>query len=418
LANKFAIDPDGRKVFTSDSQVWSRDIQEQIGTLEGAPGSLIEYIPGKDAVALAVGDTIKFISASDYHLISTYSPAYSGNILEMEGSPDGSRLIANFAGGEILILDIDPILPDPPQVLLPSTIKYEDLVADSARGRLYGADKAGNKIDIISMLDLSVVDSYPLVPGARPIGLDLDAAGNELAVAESGLNRVAFINLTDGTVSETGSLKNIAYGKVFDVLYGRPDVLYALSDSGIHVINTTLSPPIEDLNQFAALNTYEKFGAITPDKNTLFFITGSNSTGDCSVLKYDVSAGLSKPTQIGYVPLYNSGFKKNLRLSMAGDSTLLSSWGNIYNVSDLSVKAKNGQSLLPVADVPGRSFYAVVSDVISNPDIVYFFDKEDSYKRSSLSTGVIGTPGAMAATWAEIVMRTPAEAARAPWGDT
>jgi hypothetical protein len=53
---------------------------------------------------------------------------------------------------------------------------------------------------------------------------------------------------------------------------------------------------------------------------------------------------------------------------------------------------------MPVTDLPGRSFYAVVSDVISNPDIVYFLDKEDSYKRSSLSTGVIGTPGAMATT--------------------
>ncbi len=122
-AEKFDIIPDGSKVFTSEGQVWSRDLGEQIGTLEGAPGSLIEYIPDKDAVALAVGNTIKFISANDYHLISTYAPAYLGSILEMEVAPDGNKLIASFSGGEILILDIGTILSNSPQIPLPSTIK-------------------------------------------------------------------------------------------------------------------------------------------------------------------------------------------------------------------------------------------------------------------------------------------------------
>ncbi len=302
LANKFDVASDGGKVFTSGGQVWSRDIGEQIGTLEGAPGSLIEYIHGKDAVALAVGNTIKFISAHDYHLISTHTPAYSGSILEMEVAPDGSRLIANFSGGEILILDTSAILSVPPQIPAPSTIKYEDLIMDEARGKLYGADKAGNKIDVISMSDMSVVSSYALVPNAWPTALDLSPDGNELVVAQSGLNRLAFINLTDASTSETAALSNGAY-YTYDVIYGRLGVLYALSNIGMHTINTSSVPYTEDTAQYVSGtgSSNTKFGVISSDKNTLFFTAGRSS-----VYKFNVSVGLSKPTQLAYTNLYNS----------------------------------------------------------------------------------------------------------------
>jgi Zn-dependent metalloprotease/streptogramin lyase len=393
LANKFDITPDGSKVFTSDGQVWSRDMGEQIGTLEGAPGNLIQYVPGKAVVALTVGNTIEFISANDYHLISTYFSVSPGTIREMEVASDGSRLIANFSGGEILILDTDTLLSDPPQIPIPSTIKYDDLVTDSARGRLYGADKAGNKIDVISMSDLAVVNSYALEAGARPTGLDLSLDGNELAVAQSGLNRVAFINLTSNTISQTAALTSTYY--VYDVLYGRPNLLYALSNNGIHTINT--SSRTEDLSQYVNNSLNQMFGVLSSDKNTLYFIGGG------TLYKFDVSAGLPKPTQLGYAYLYNTGNQNDIRLSLADDNTILTSWGSIFDVSTMTLKARNGQSLMPVLALPGRNFYAVTSDAVasdgvSSPDTLCFFDAETSYKRSSLGTGRIGTPGAMAVT--------------------
>ena len=53
VASKFTILPDGSKVFTSDGQVWSGNLQTQLGTLQGSPGTLIKLIPGQNAVALA-----------------------------------------------------------------------------------------------------------------------------------------------------------------------------------------------------------------------------------------------------------------------------------------------------------------------------------------------------------------------------
>ena len=55
--------------------------------------------------------------------------------------------------------------PDKPMFPLAaaSQVQYVDLVVDEARGMLYGADKAGNKIDVINMSDLSVASSLVLV---------------------------------------------------------------------------------------------------------------------------------------------------------------------------------------------------------------------------------------------------------------
>src|SRR6266487_4322863 len=281
-----------------------------------------------------------------------------------------------------------------------SQIQYVDLVVDEARGKLYGADKAGNKIDVIDISDLSVVSSFALVSGALPTGIDLSPDGNELAIAQSGLSRVKFINLIDGTMSETPTALNGSNTKVTDVIYGRAGILYALSSNGLHVIDTTVAPHTEDGTQYIVGNSSsysERFGAISSDKNTLYYVTGTCCTGYNKLGKFDVSAELSKPTELGYTYLYNSGFKTNIRLSLADNNTLFTSFGTVYNVSDLTPKAKNGQSMSPVIAIPDRDFYASIYDNTSITDTLYFFDKQTSYKVSGLSTNA-GIPGAMAAT--------------------
>src|SRR5215207_3236684 len=131
--------------------------------------------------------------------------------------------------------------------IIPSIVKYEDLVVDKARNRLYGADKASNKIDVINIVDLSVVNSYSLVNGALPSSIDLSPNGNELAVAQSGLSRVKFINLTNGTMSEIPSALSGSSTLVTDVIYGQSGSLYALSSNGLHVIDLTVTPHVEDV---------------------------------------------------------------------------------------------------------------------------------------------------------------------------
>ena len=59
--------------------------------------------------------------------------------------------------------------------------------------------------------------------------------------------------------------------------------------------------------------------------------------------------------------------------------------------------AKNGQVSSPAIAIPGRSFYATSYDNSSSSDLLYFFDRQSSYKISSVSN-VIGTPGALAVT--------------------
>ena len=95
---------------------------------------------------------------------------------------------------------------------------------------------------------------------------------------------------------------------------------------------------------------------ITPDQNTLLFITSSNTTANVILRKFNVSAELSKPLELGNTYLYNSGFAKNIRLSLMDGNLLLTSWGNIYDISTLTLKAKNGQASFPYLPCPNAVF--------------------------------------------------------------
>ncbi len=284
----------------------------------------------------------------------------------------------------------------------PSIVKYEDLVVDEARNRLYGADKVGNKIDVISMTNLSVISSFSLVHGAAPISLDLSPNGNELAVAQSALGTVKFINLTSNTMSETPSPLSGTDSKATDVIYGRSGVLYALSGNGIHVINLTVTPHAENPSQYTpAENVYhdEKFGVVSSDKNTLYFVTGTCCSGYNSLNKYDVSDGSSPPVSLQRTFLNGTSYMRGIRINLIDEETLLLTSGSVYNTSNLTPKAKNFQTLFPAINLPGRNFYVTLYNnegVLT--DQLYFYDNETSHRLSSLDTGVIGTPGAIAAT--------------------
>ncbi len=198
---------------------------------------------------------------------------------------------------------------------------------------------------MIDMADLSITSSYLLASGVLPNGIDLSPDGNELAVAQSGSGRMAFINLLNGTVSQMSSALSGFSTKATDVIYGRADVLYALSTNGLHVIDLTVSPHLEKTAQYVSGNSFdERLGAISSDKNTLYYVTGTCCSGDNELYKFNVSEGLSKPTRLAFTYLYQSRYKKNIRLSLADDSILLTGWGSIYNTSTLTSKRRTAKA--------------------------------------------------------------------------
>jgi Zn-dependent metalloprotease len=289
-------------------------------------------------------------------------------------------------------------------LIAPSTVKYEDLIVDEARNRLYGADKAGNKVDVISMDDLSVISSFSLTSGAAPVSLELSPDGNELAVAQSGSGFVKFIALTGSTMTETAFPLTGSGSKATEVIYGREGVLYALSNNGIHVIDMTITPHIEDSDQYLATQDIckvEKFGDISSDQNTLYFVTGCSGSAEGSLVKADISAGLAKPVLLREQHLYQTAYMTGFRMNLIDDETLLITTGSVYNTSDLTPRGKNFLALSPAINLPGKNFYVTSynrADALA--DLLYFYDNETSHRLSSWNTGVIGTPGAIATTGA------------------
>ncbi|HNE67937.1 MAG TPA: choice-of-anchor Q domain-containing protein, partial [Anaerolineales bacterium] len=284
----------------------------------------------------------------------------------------------------------------------PSLIAYSDLVVDEGRNRLYGADKNGNKIDVVDLTDLSVIGSYTLAYGTSPISLDLSPDGNELAVAQSGTGYVAFVNLSTSSISQIPSALSGSSTKVTDVIYGRAGILYVLSSNGLHVIDLTLSPHSEIVTQYLYdTEVYEqRFGAISSDKNTLYIVTGTCCSGYDSLGKYNISNGLAKPVLLDRTHLYATGYVKNIRLNLINDENLLVSNFAVYNTSNLTPRARNSLYSLvtPAATLPGKDYYVVLYDNGNlETDTLNFHDVDGSYPLSSASTNVIGTPGAIVA---------------------
>ncbi|HKU51880.1 MAG TPA: hypothetical protein VJQ25_05400, partial [Nitrospira sp.] len=120
------------------------------------------------------------------------------------------------------------------QVSLPL---YFDLVADEARGWIYGSDSAGNKVDVIDRASLQLVKSFILVNGASPKGMDFNPVSDELAVAQNGGGSVIFIDPDTGATNTA-----ITGGKPYDVIYGRTGRLYSVGSGGtydyVHIIDS------------------------------------------------------------------------------------------------------------------------------------------------------------------------------------
>jgi DNA-binding beta-propeller fold protein YncE len=130
-----------------------------------------------------------------------------------------------------------------PVFATPTDVVYFDLAIDEPRQKLYGSDKMGGTINVISMVTHEVVSTLNL--GSQPAGLDIDPNGNELAVALMGQGEIAFVDLNTLAVIKR-VVPEVTFGpnEPYDVIYGRPGRLYSVGNPGssgldnLHVFDT------------------------------------------------------------------------------------------------------------------------------------------------------------------------------------
>jgi DNA-binding beta-propeller fold protein YncE len=62
-----------------------------------------------------------------------------------------------------------------------TNVVYFDLAVDESRQLLYGSDRNGESIHVVSMTTLNVISTVNV--GSQPTGLDISPEGDELAVS-------------------------------------------------------------------------------------------------------------------------------------------------------------------------------------------------------------------------------------------
>ena len=155
---------------------------------------------------------------------------------------------------------------------MPNEVIYFDLVLDEPRQLLYGSDMDGGSIHVISMQTLEVVTTVSV--GSDPAGIDISPDGSWLAVALSGQEDIAIIDLNTLTV-QTRMTHQATSGlnQPYDVVFGRPGRLYSVGNPGssgldyVHAYDTDIwlemSHSIEDMRAAPRL-------AMTADQNNLY----------------------------------------------------------------------------------------------------------------------------------------------------
>ena len=78
------------------------------------------------------------------------------------------------------------------------------------------------------MNTLQLVKSFTLINGAAPKGIALSPNGSELAIAQSGLSSILFLNPTNGSTVATITPNGTSGLNIpWDVIYGRAGRLYS-----------------------------------------------------------------------------------------------------------------------------------------------------------------------------------------------
>lgn len=397
------LSADGNKIFTNSGQVWSSGLQGQIGSTEQAGN--IALLPTRNAIAVTVdndsgNDAVSFYSVDNYYGITTYSLPTQGTLGPIVALSDGSKLFVDSSNG-FFAVNLSSGLPGTPIPLPNGSLPYYDLVADNARGVLYGSDSTGHKIDLISMTTLQVVKRYRLVNGATPKGIALSPDGSELAVAEYGASSIVFLNPQTGqTVASLMPSNDTLYPPFnnhlilpWDLVYGRAGRLYSVGNpesSGseyVHIIDTIthseLSRPPYDLGGRISLQ-------ISADKKTLYYLDSNSTTPGINGI--DVTSDSLPLPMISYAG--DSMGTVNFILSENGDKLITDS-GHIFSTDLRGPIGSTGQ-VGNLALLPTRNAIAVAVDNSGN-DAVSFYSTNDYYGITTFFLPALGTMGPMVA---------------------
>tara|TARA_R110002073_G_scaffold160532_3_gene316032 strand:+ start:550 stop:2166 length:1617 start_codon:yes stop_codon:yes gene_type:complete len=119
--------------------------------------------------------------------------------------------------------------PEPVSVTLSATA--QDFVHDAARELFYVSVPDSDEVVVISSHDYSIVDTITVSP--RPSGLDLSHDGSTLFVALNQAGRVAYVDLTTRTVTDTIDIgTELGHSATWDILEARPDWILVSANPG------------------------------------------------------------------------------------------------------------------------------------------------------------------------------------------
>ena len=321
----FALTPDNTKLFLDSGQVWNSDLTEKLGSTELS--GYLAILPAFNVVAMTVDQTdskaIAFFNLSDYFGVKIYTLPVKGSLGPMVVTSDTTKLFVSTSVG-IVKVDLSAGLPGVVISLPAGQIPYFDMIADEARGVLYGSDLTGHKIDVISMASQQVIGKYYLVNGASPTGIALSPDGSELAVAQYGASTIVFLDPETG--DQIASIRPTGGGihGPYDVIYGRADRLY--STPSLHVYDASAHTEID---MIPGPGSYPSM-AVSSNGNTLYAINTYQSPE--YLYRYDIAT--DTPVKINSVSMDSSYHIQTFALMESAEKILVSN-GKAFR-SDLS----------------------------------------------------------------------------------
>jgi DNA-binding beta-propeller fold protein YncE len=223
---------------------------------------------------------------------------------------------------------------DPTDTSYPATntpTLYFDMVIDETREVIYGSNRSGGEIHIISMNTLDIISTLSV--GSEPTGVDISPDGTELAVTLYGQSEVAFIDLdTLMVTARVTPAGTSGPNKPYDLLYGRPGRLYSVGNpdsSGIDYVHVFDTDSHTELGRSTEIMRAAPRLAMTADHNFLY-VSQVTFTPN-KIYRFDITS--DNPVQIAAAP--HGPVKVNTLAVKPDGSKVYCSRGQIWS-NDLS----------------------------------------------------------------------------------
>jgi DNA-binding beta-propeller fold protein YncE len=208
---------------------------------------------------------------------------------------------------------------------------YFDMVIDETREVIYGSNRSGGEIHIISMNTLDIISTLSV--GSEPTGVDISPDGAELAVTLYGQSEVVFIDLdTLMVTARVAPSGTSGPNRPYDLLYGRPGRLYSVGNpdsNGFDYVHVFDTDSHTELGRSTEIMRAAPRLAMTADHNFLYVSQVTFSPN--KIYRFDITS--DNPIQIAAAP--HGPVKVNTLAIKPDGSKVYSSRGQIWS-NDLS----------------------------------------------------------------------------------